>query len=129
MEVKMDRIEIEPEAKQVLDMVCDIQLDALEDIKDYPNNEQKLAAKLIQEHESDWDNQISRLTAMYQNIKSIPQSIILLDEYQLLVCSHILFRMEQVWMVEYSYGISSLWSVIHECMETFHPEYKPIQHP
>lgn len=65
----MDRIEIEPEAKQVLDMVCDIQLDALQSIKDYPNKEQKLAAKLIQEHESDWDNQISRLTAMYQNIK------------------------------------------------------------
>lgn len=117
----MNRIEIEPEAKQVLDMVCDIQLDALQSIK-----EQKLAAKLIQSNLSDWDYQISRLTAMYQNIKSIPQSIILLDEYQLLVCSHILFRMEQVWMVEYSYGISSLWSVIHECMEKFHPEYKLI---
>lgn len=122
----MDRIEIEPEAKQVLDMVCDIQLEALESIKDCPNKEQKLAAKLIQEHESDWDNQINRLTAMYQNIKIIPQSITLLDEYQLLVCSHILFRMEQVWMVEYSYGISSFWSVIHECMEKFHPEYKLI---
>lgn len=122
----MDRIEIEPEAKQVLDMVCDIQLDALESIKDYPNKEQKLAAKLIQSNLSDWNAQLGRLTAMYQNIKSIPQAITLLDEYQLLVCSHILFRMEQVWMVEYkySYGISSLWSVIHECMEKFHPEYK-----
>lgn len=120
----MDRIEIEPEAKQVLDMVCDIQLSAIESIKDYPNKSRELAAKLIQEQESDWDAQIGRLTAMYQNIKSIPQAITLLDEYQLLVCSHILFRMEPVWMVEYSYGISSLWSVIHECMEKFHPEYK-----
>lgn len=120
----MDRIEIEPEAKQVLDMVCDIQLSAIESIKDYPNKSRELAAKLIQEQESDWDAQIGRLTAMYQNIKSIPQAITLLDEYQLLVCSHILFRMETVWMVEYSYGISSLWSVIHECMEKFHPEYK-----
>lgn len=120
----MDRIEIEPEAKQVLDMVCDIQLSAIESIKDYPNKSRELAAKLIQEQESDWDAQIGRLTAMYQNIKSIPQAITLLDEYQLLVCSHILFRMESVWMVEYSYGISSLWSVIHECMEKFHPEYK-----
>ena len=122
----MDRIEIEPEAKQVLDMVCDIQLSAIESIKDYPNKSRELAAKLIQEQESDWDAQIGRLTAMYQNIKSIPQAITLLDEYQLLVCSHILFRMETVWMVEYSYGISSLWSVIHECMEKFHPEYKLI---
>ena len=120
----MDRIEIEPEAKQVLDMVCDIQLSAIESIKDYPNKSRELAAKLIQEQESDWDAQIGRLTAMYQNIKSIPQAITLLDEYQLLVCSHILFRMEAVWMVEYSYGISNLWSVIHECMEKFHPEYK-----
>lgn len=32
----MERIEIEPEAKQVLDMICDIQLDALESINDYP---------------------------------------------------------------------------------------------
>lgn len=120
----MDRIEIEPEAKQVLDMVCDIQLSAIESIKDYPNKSRELAAKLIQEQESDWDAQIGRLTAMYQNIKSIPQAITLLDEYQLLVCSHILFRMEAVWRVEYSYGISSLWSVIHECMEKFHPEYK-----
>lgn len=120
----MDRIEIEPEAKQVLDMVCDIQLSAIESIKDYPNKSRELAAKLIQEQESDWNAQIGRLTAMYQNIKSIPQAITLLDEYQLLVCSHILFRMEPVWMVEYSYGISSLWSVIHECMEKFHPEYK-----
>ena len=122
----MERIEIEPEAKQVLDMICDIQLDALESIKDYPNKEQKLAAKLIQSNLSDWNAQLGRLKAMYQNIKSIPQAITLLDEYQLLVCSHILFRMEQVWMVEYSYGISSLWSVIHECMEKFHPEYKFI---
>ena len=120
----MDRIEIEPEAKQVLDMVCDIQLSAIESIKNYPNKSRELASKLIQEQESDWDAQIGRLTAMYQNIKSIPQAITLLDEYQLLVCSHILFRMEAVWMVEYSYGISSLWSVIHECMEKFHPEYK-----
>lgn len=122
----MERIEIEPEAKQVLDMICDIQLDALESIKDYPNKEQKLAAKLIQSNLSDWNAQLGRLKAMYQNIKSIPQAITLLDEYQLLVCSHILFRMEQVWMVEYSYGISSLWLVIHECMEKFHPEYKLI---
>lgn len=122
----MDRIEVEPEAKQVLDMVCDIQLDALQSIKDYPNKEQKLAAKLIQSNPSDWNTQLGRLKATYQDIKSIPQAITLLDEYQLLVCSHILFRMEQVWMVEYSYGISSLWSVIHECMEKFHPEYKLI---
>lgn len=127
MEVKMDRIEIEPEAKQVLDMVCDIQLDALESIKDYTNKEQKLAAKLIQSNLSDWNDQLGRIKATYKNIKSIPQAITLLDEYQLLVCSHILFRMEQVWRVEYSYGISSLWSVIHECMEKFHPEYKLIQ--
>lgn len=122
----MNRIEIELEAKQVLDMVCDIQLSAIEYIKDYPNESRELAAKLIQEQESDWNAQIGRLKAMYQNIKSIPQAITLLDEYQLLVCSHILFRMETVWMVEYSYGISSLWSVIHECMEKFHPEYKLI---
>ena len=124
----MDRIEIEPEAKQVLDMVCDIQLEALESIKDCPNKEQKLAAKLIQSNLSDWNAQLGRLKATYQNIKSIPQAITLLDEYQLLVCSHILFRMEQVWRVEYkySYGVASLWSVIHECMEKFHPEYKLI---
>ena len=120
------RIEIEPEGKQVLDMVCDIQLDALKSIQDYPNKSRELAAKLIQESESDWDNQIGRLTAIYQNIKSIPQAITFLDEYQLLVCSHILYRMEPIWMIEYSYGISSLWSVIHECMEKFHPEYNLI---
>ena len=122
----MERIEIEPEAKQVLDMICDIQLNALQSIEDYPNKEQKLAAKLIQSNLSDWNAQLGRLKATYQNIKSIPQAITLLDEYQLLVCSHILFRMEQVWMVEYSYGIFILWSVIHECMEKFHPEYKLI---
>ena len=122
----MERIKIEPEAKQILDMVCDIQLNALQSIEDYPNKEQKLVAKLIQSNLSDWNTQLGKLKATYQNIKSIPQAITLLDEYQLLVCSHILFRMEQVWMVEYkySYGISSLWSVIHECMEKFHPEYK-----
>ena len=120
----MERIKIEPEAKQVLDMICDIQLNALQSIEDYPNKEQKLAAKLIQSNLSDWNAQLGKLKATYQNIKSIPQAITLLDEYQLLVCSHILFRMEQVWMVEYSYGISSIWSVIHECMEKFHPEYK-----
>lgn len=124
----MERIRIEPEAKQVLDMVCDIQLNALQSIEDYPNKEQKLAAKLIQSNLSDWNAQLGKLKATYQNIKSIPQAITLLDEYQLLVCSHILFRMEQVWRVEYkySYGVASLWSVIHECMEKFHPEYKLI---
>ena len=76
----MERIEIEPEAKQVLDMVCDIQLDALQSLKDYHNKEQKLAAKLIQSNLSDWNAQLGRLKATYQNIKSIPQAITLLDE-------------------------------------------------
>ena len=72
------KISIE-EAKQVLEMDCDIQLNALQSIEDYPNKEQKLAAKLIQSNLSDWNAQLGKLKATYQNRRRIPQAMTLLD--------------------------------------------------
>ena len=116
---------IEPEAITVLGMICDIQLEALHRIEKGSFTDADLVHHLIHSSDSEaWDSSIDRLIDIYKGISENAYLIELLDEYQLLTCSHILYVMSPSWSFGYSYGISSLWSVIHDCMRKFHPEYK-----
>ena len=49
-----------------------------------------------------------------------------LDEYQLLLCSHILWKMEEVWILDNPQGVNGAWLEINKAISKFHPEYTLI---
>lgn len=73
--------------------------------------------------ESQWDEAVETLRSLYLQMTEMPTMIRMLSEYQLLICSHILYRMEDVWMIDNSEGVFGAWSEIHAQMKKFHPEF------
>lgn len=118
--------------KKVLWEISEIQKKALEGLRNNPN---KTDVYLIYRYiECGSDNileTVNRLWNMYNQIslaKDPQYYISLLSEYQLGICIHILYRMEEQWMQSYSQAeINSAWSILFKAQEKFHPEYKLSQ--
>ena len=62
----------------------------------------------------------------YKQLIDIPTAIYCLDEYQLLLCSHILWKMEEVWILDNPQGVNGAWLEINKAISKFHPEYTLI---
>lgn len=120
-------IHLEKDTKDVIRMIADIQLEAIDTIEKDPKKDADLASLYLQVKDNNWKAAISSINGIYQQIKDIPQAIGLLDEYQLLVCTHILYSMEDSWNLSHSYGVAETWGVIHSLMKKFHPEYKLLK--
>ena len=139
---------MDKETSQIIKNIAEIQIEALLRIID---NENKPNASLSQELIIDLLNiDVSQLeegtpyNKMNQKLKTlihrkvdmridaykqmieIPTAIYCLDEYQLLLCSHILWKMEEVWILENSQGINGAWLEINRAISKFHPEYTLI---
>ena len=139
---------MDKETSQIIKNIAEIQIEALQRIID---NEDKPNASLSQELIVDLLNiDISQLeegtpyNKMNQKLKTlihrkvdmridaykqmieIPTAIYCLDEYQLLLCSHILWKMEEVWILENSQGVNGAWLEINRAISKFHPEYTLI---
>lgn len=139
---------MDKETSQIIKNIAEIQIEALQRIID---NEDKPNASLSQELIIDLLNiDISQLeegtpyNKMNQKLKTlihrkvdmridaykqmieIPTAIYCLDEYQLLLCSHILWKMEEVWILDNSQGVNGAWLEINRAISKFHPEYKLI---
>ena len=139
---------MDKETSQIIKNIAEIQIEALQRIID---NEDKPNASLSQELIIDLLNiDISQLeegtpyNKMNQKLKNlihrkvdmridaykqmieIPTAIYCLDEYQLLLCSHILWKMEEVWILENSQGVNGAWLEINRAISKFHPEYTLI---
>lgn len=140
---------MDKETSQIIKNIAEIQIEALQRIID---NEDKPNASLSQELIIDLLNiDISQLleegtpyNKMNQKLKTlihrkvdmridaykqmieIPTAIYCLDEYQLLLCSHILWKMEEVWILENSQGVNGAWLEINRAISKFHPEYTLI---
>ena len=139
---------MDKETSQIIKNIAEIQIEALQRIID---NEDKPNASLSQELIIDLLNiDVSKLeegtpyNKMNQKLKTlihrkvdmridaykqmieIPTAIYCLDEYQLLLCSHILWKMEEVWILENSQGVNGAWLEINRAISKFHPEYTLI---
>lgn len=139
---------MDKETSQIIKNIAEIQIEALQRIID---NEDKPNASLSQELIIDLLNiDISQLeegtpyNRMNQKLKTlihrkvdmridaykqmieIPTAIYCLDEYQLLLCSHILWKMEEVWILDNSQGVNGAWLEINRAISKFHPEYTLI---
>lgn len=139
---------MDKETSQIIKNIAEIQIEALQriiDNEDKPNASlsQKLIIDLLNidvsqlEEGTPYNKMNQKLKTLihhkvdmridaYKQMIEIPTAIYCLDEYQLLLCSHILWKMEEVWILENSQGVNGAWLEINRAISKFHPEYTLI---
>ena len=139
---------MDKETSQIIKNIAEIQIEALQRIID---NEDKPNASLSQEliiyllnidisqleDGTPYNKMNQKLKTLihrkvdmridaYKQMIEIPTAIYCLDEYQLLLCSHILWKMEEVWILDNPQGVNGAWLEINRAISKFHPEYTLI---
>lgn len=110
--------------EKIISNIASIQLEAIMTIAQDRSIPDDLAFQYLEiPSESQWDEAVETLRSLYLQMTEMPTMIRMLREYQLLICSHILYRMEDVWMIDNSEGVFGAWSEIHAQMKKFHPEF------
>lgn len=139
---------MDKETSQIIKNIAEIQIEALQriiDNEDKPNASlsQELIIELLNidisqlEEGTPYNKMNQKLKTLihrkvdmridaYKQMIEIPTAIYCLDEYQLLLCSHILWKMEEVWILENSQGVNGAWLEINRAISKFHPEYTLI---
>lgn len=117
---------MDKETKDIIKLIAGIQIESLNSLKDDVNNGNNIAEDLIKKFlQIDNDEIIQALDEhlqLYVDIEQTPQLINMLSEYQMLVCSHILFRMEDEWVHTNSQGVLGTWAIFQRANLKFHPE-------
>lgn len=139
---------MDKETSQIIKNIAEIQIEALQriiDNEDKPNASlsQELIIELLNidisqlEEGTPYNKMNQKLKTLihrkvdmridaYKQMIEIPTAIYCLDEYQLLLCSHILWKMEEVWILDNSQGVNGAWLEINRAISKFHPEYTLI---
>lgn len=140
---------MDKETSQIIKNIAEIQIEALKriiDKEDEPNSSlaQELLIELLNidtsqllEKGTPYNKMNQKLKTLihhkvymridaYKQLIDIPTAIYCLDEYQLLLCSHILWKMEEVWILDNPHGVNGAWLEINKAISKFHPEYTLI---
>lgn len=139
---------MDKETSQIIKNIAEIQIEALQriiDNEDKPNASlsQELIIELLNidisqlEEGTPYNKMNQKLNTLihrkvdmridaYKQMIEIPTAIYCLDEYQLLLCSHILWKMEEVWILDNPQGVNGAWLEINRAISKFHPEYTLI---
>ena len=92
---------MDKETKDIVKLIASIQIESLnsikEDVKNGNDIAQDLIKKLLQIEDDEIIRALDEHIELYVEMENTPQLINMLSEYQMLVCSHILFRMEDEW--------------------------------
>ena len=114
------------ETKDIVKLIAGIQIESLnsikEDVKKGNNIAQDLIKKFLQIEDDEIIRALDEHLELYVEIENTPQLINMLSEYQMLVCSHILFRMEDEWVHNNSQGVLGTWAIFQKANLKFHPE-------
>ena len=117
---------MDKETKDIVKLIAGIQIESLdslkEDISNGNNIAQDLIKKLLQIDNDEIIRALDEHIELYTEIENTPQLINMLSEYQMLVCSHILFRMEDEWVHNNSHGVLGTWAIFQKANLKFHPE-------
>ena len=119
---------MEPNTIDIINKIADIQLLALNKLKtnyieEFTEDE---LCKLLQVKQSEISDAIDIHIQVYENLKKYPNAIRMLGEYQISLCSYILWKMESEWIVDNQEGVIGAWAIITEAQRKFHPEYRII---
>lgn len=114
---------MDAETKQVVKNIALIQIEALTNIsKNLESTDHTLLKKLLQITDEEVQESLDHHIQVYKEIEEMPTLIRTLNEYQLYVCSHILFRMEEEWITDLSQGVLGTWALLQRETNKFHPE-------
>lgn len=135
---------MDKETEKVIRNIAEIQIESLNRIiqnEDKPNSAlaQELILKLLEisEYAIPDDVPLNKLQVvfkdlvheetqrridMYKQMLEIPSIIRTLNEYQLYLCSHILWKMEDTWIIDNQQGVLGAWAELQICINKFHPE-------
>lgn len=124
---------MESTTEQVIKQIAQVQVEALQTIRQNPRAFNKdLVGKLFSKEYSDETfvediiKAIDSRLEVYKNILERPSFIRMLDEYQLLICSHILFKLEDEWINENVEGVLGTWQLLNDLLEKYHPELRLV---
>lgn len=124
---------MESTTEQVIKQIAQVQVEALQTIRQNPRAFNKdLVGKLFSKEYSDETfvediiQAIDSRLEVYKNILERPSFIRMLDEYQLLICSHILFKLEDEWINENVEGVLGTWQLLNDLLEKYHPELRLV---
>ena len=101
-------------AQELILRLLEISEDAIPD--DVPLNKLQMVFKDLVHEET------QRRIDMYKQILEIPSIIRTLNENQLYLCSHILWKMEDTWIMDNQQGVLGAWAELQICINKFHPE-------
>ena len=101
---------MDAETKEVVKNIAQIQIEALTNIKNNITTTEEML------------DSVNHHIQIYEEIYEMPQLIKTLNEYQLYICSHILFKMEDEWIHNLSQGVYGAWELLHRETNKFHPE-------
>jgi len=117
---------MDKETKDIVKLIAGIQMESLnsikEDVKNGNDIAQDLIKKLLQIEDDEIIRALDEHIELYVEIENTPQLINMLSEYQMMVCSHILFRMEDEWVHTNSQGVLGTWAIFQRANLKFHPE-------
>ena len=118
---------MDKETKEIIQHIASIQMDAIQNIIDRPeDNDYDQLLRLIGSKPEDLISTAEEIYDYYKEVEETPELICMATEYQLLVCHHILFVMEDEWLIENSQGVYGAWEVLRRELDKFHPEFKII---
>ena len=116
---------MDKETKDIVKLIAGIQIESLnsikEDVKNGNDIAQDLIKKLLQIEDDEIIRALDEHIKLYVEIENTPQLINMLSEYQMLVCSHILFRMEDEWVHTNSQRVLGTWAIFQRANLKFHP--------
>lgn len=115
--------------RKVLLAIADIQLKALTNLYEHRDEVDKdLIFRYVESVSEEYGRSINRVIDVYQQFftsRFSEKYVELLSEYQLDICIHILFRMEDQWLKQFSQReINSAWNILFKAKEKFHPEFR-----
>lgn len=117
---------MDKETKDIIKLIAGIQIESLnslkEDVSKGNNIADDLIKKLLQIDNDGITMALDDHIQLYVDIEQTPQLIQTISEYQMLVCSHILFRMEDEWVHTNSQGVLGTWAIFQKSNLKFHPE-------
>lgn len=111
------RMEITLEAKQILGLIINIQLGSYTRILNDDLDQDDWFLLQFQATGEDVKTLVRERISLYSDLKSEPQLLSLVDDIEIMVMRHILFRMEDLWMKFNSQGVSDLWKKFFDIEE------------
>jgi len=117
---------MDKETKDIVKLIAGIQIESLnsikEDVKNGNDIAQDLIKKLLQIEDKEIQFALDQEIERYVTIERYPTFIKMLNEYQLMICSHILFKMEDEWLIDNAQGVCGAWALLHKIQIGYHPE-------